>query len=79
MLLIDRQTYVSVFGKSGSTDGYYHSHQRKIAKQDMDDAFHMRNKIIAGMVMFSAVSLALFAWCMEATWKAWMGGALLSH
>lgn len=79
LLLIDRKTYGGIFGSSGSSDGHYHSHQRKLAKREMDDAFHLRNKIIAGMAIFGAVSLALFAWCMESLWKAWRGRASMSQ
>ncbi|KIX93878.1 uncharacterized protein Z520_10503 [Fonsecaea multimorphosa CBS 102226] len=71
LFLIDRQTYGSIFGRSGSQDGYYHSHQRKLAKREMDDAFQMRSKVIAAMVLLSAVSLALLAWILESTWNVW--------
>jgi len=79
IVLIDRQTYGNVFGKSGSKDGYYHSHQRKLAKREIDNAFQMRSKVIAGIVLFSAVTLALFAWSLEWIWKAWRGGITLPH
>ncbi|OAL33622.1 hypothetical protein AYO20_07129 [Fonsecaea nubica] len=71
LFLIDRQTYGSIFARSGSRDGYYHSHQRKLAKREMDDAFQMRSKVIAGMFIFSAVTLALLAWTLESVWKGW--------
>ncbi|KIW72303.1 hypothetical protein PV04_00507 [Phialophora macrospora] len=74
LVLIDRQTYGTVFGKSGSTDGYYHTHQKKLAKREMDDAFQMRRKVIAGMALVCAVTLALFAWTVESIWKTWRGG-----
>jgi len=76
LVLIDRQTYGTVFGKSASRDGYYHSHQKSLAKREMDDAFQLRGKIIAGMILLSAVALALFAWTVESIWNAWRGGAL---
>ncbi|KIW80528.1 hypothetical protein Z517_07144 [Fonsecaea pedrosoi CBS 271.37] len=71
LFLIDRQTYGSIFARSGSRDGYYHSHQRKLAKREMDDAFQMRSKVIAAMFIFSAVTLALLAWTLESVWKGW--------
>ncbi|KAJ9604969.1 hypothetical protein H2200_010358 [Cladophialophora chaetospira] len=74
LVLIDRQTYGTVFGRSGSKDGYYHSHQKKLAKQEMDDAFQMRKKVIAAMVLLSAVVLALSAWTVESMWKVWHRG-----
>ncbi|OCT46810.1 hypothetical protein CLCR_02168 [Cladophialophora carrionii] len=79
LVLIDRQTYGTVFGKSGSKDGYYHSHQKKLAKREMDDAFQMRSKVIAVMVLVFAVALALFAWTVESIWKIWRGGTSLSQ
>jgi len=77
LVLIDRQTYGTVFGKSASKDGFYHSHQKKLAKREMDSAFQMRSKVIAGMVLLSAAALALFAWTVESIWNAWRGGAPL--
>jgi hypothetical protein len=77
LVLIDRQTYGSVFGKAGSKDGYYHSHQRKLAKREMDNAFQMRGKVIAVMVMLSAVAMALCAWSLESLWKLWRGSTPL--
>jgi len=69
LFLIDRKHYGSIFASSGSKDGYYHSHQRKLAKQEMDDAFQMRRKVIALMMMLSAVALAVVAWAVEALWR----------
>lgn len=69
LFLIDRKHYGSIFASSGSTDGYYHSHQRKLAKQEMDDAFQMRRKVIALMLMLSAVALAVVAWAFESLWR----------
>ncbi|EXJ65114.1 hypothetical protein A1O7_01454 [Cladophialophora yegresii CBS 114405] len=77
LVLIDRQTYGTVFGKSGSKDGYYHSHQKKLARREMDDAFQMRSKVIAVMVLVVAVTLALFAWTVESIWQVWRGGTSL--
>lgn len=71
LVLVDRQTSGSVLGKSGGKDGYYHSHQRKLAKQEMDNAFQLRGKVIAGMALLSAMSLALFAWAIEFIWRGW--------
>lgn len=69
LFLIDRKHYGTIFANSGSKDGYYHSHQRKLAKKDMEDAFQMRQKVIALMLMLSAVALAIVAWAFEAVWR----------
>lgn len=71
LFLIDRQIYGSIFGRSSNKDGYYHSHQRKLAKREMDEAFQMRRKVIAAMCIASAVSLALVAWGIESLWAVW--------
>ncbi|EXJ79205.1 hypothetical protein A1O3_08706 [Capronia epimyces CBS 606.96] len=71
LFLIDRQTYGSIFGRSSSKDGYYHSHQRKLAKREMDDAFQLRRKVIAAICIVSAVSLAFVAWGIESVWTVW--------
>lgn len=68
LFFIDRKTYGGIFGGSGNKDGYYHSHQRKLAKQEVDDAFQMRRKVIAAMCLLGAVSLAIVAWGIEAAW-----------
>ncbi|KIX07078.1 uncharacterized protein Z518_05055 [Rhinocladiella mackenziei CBS 650.93] len=71
LFLIDRHNYSGIFARSGSKDGYYHSHQRKLAKQEMDEAFRMRRKVIAAMCMLTAVSLAFIAWGIESVWTLW--------
>jgi len=79
LVVIDRQTSGTVFGKSGGKDGYYHSHQRKLAKREMDSAYQMRSKVIAGMALLSAVMLAVCAWTLEVTWNFWRKGTPLSQ
>jgi len=71
LFLVDRKHYGSILANSNSKDGYYHSHQRKMAKRDMDDAFQMRRKVIAFMFMLSAVALAAVAWSFESLWRGW--------
>ncbi|KAL9619529.1 MAG: hypothetical protein Q9160_005892 [Pyrenula sp. 1 TL-2023] len=59
LLIVDREASSSVFGLSSPSDDnsrssdkqgkekkYYHSHQRKLAKREIGDAFKMRNKVI---------------------------------
>ncbi len=63
LFLIDRKTYGDIFGQHPeSTDGYYHSHQRKLAKHDVDAAFRAKNKVIIGMAVSSGIGLALVGW-----------------
>lgn len=71
LVVVDRQTSGSIFGKTGSKDGYYHSHQRKLAKRDMDDAFQIRPKVIAALCLLSVVSLAFVVWGIESIWAVW--------
>ena len=76
LVLIDRQTSGTVFGKPAGKSDYYHSHQRKLAKREMDNAFQMRSKVLAGMVVLVAVAVAIFAWSLESIWRVWQGGAV---
>lgn len=62
LFLIDKQTYSKVLSGHGSADSYYHSHQRKMAKREMEDAFHLRNKVLAAMFVISGIGLALIGW-----------------
>jgi len=75
LFLVDRQVWVSIFGSSSGTssgkDGYYHSHQRKLAKQEMNDAFALRRKVIAALCVVGGVALALVAWSLEKAWAIW--------
>jgi hypothetical protein len=74
LLLIDRQTSANIFSRSTTNkDGYYHSHQRKLAKREMDDAFQMRGKVIAVMVLCMGVGLGVLAWLGESLWSVWSG------
>jgi hypothetical protein len=41
---------------------YYHSNQRKLARQEVEDAFQMRSKVIAGFVMLSGALVAIVGW-----------------
>lgn len=69
LLLVDRKIYASIFGPDHHDDhGYYHSHQRKLAKSEMDQAFQQRNRVIAGMCMASGVVVAVAMWAISAGW-----------
>ena len=68
LFFIDRSTFGGVFGRKADKDTYYHSHQKKLAKHDLDEAFRMKNRVIAGFVVVSAVGLALAGWAVEKGW-----------
>ncbi|KAL6250541.1 hypothetical protein RBB50_002843 [Rhinocladiella similis] len=69
LFFIDRQTAGGIFGQSNSKNAYYHSHQRKLAKKEMDEAFQMRRKVILALCALSAALLAFVAWGIE--WTVW--------
>lgn len=62
LFLIDRQTYAKVLNGHDSKNDYYHSNQRKMAKQEMNDAFHLRNRVIAAILVICGLGLALLSW-----------------
>lgn len=62
LFLIDKQTYSRVLSGHSQVDHYYHSHQRKMAKQELEDAFHMRNRVLGVIFVVGGVSLAMFGW-----------------
>jgi hypothetical protein len=74
LFLVDRQNYDSIFGRSGNKDGYYHSHQRKLAKREMDQAFVVRKRVIAAVCVLSMISFAVVAWGIESVWTGWKVG-----
>jgi hypothetical protein len=68
LALIDRQTSQKILGKEFNKDGYYHSHQRKLGKQEMNDAFQARPKVIAIFCLASGVILAVTAFAVSKLW-----------
>lgn len=71
LFLIDRHHYARIFSNVDPKPDHYHSHQRKLAKAEVDDAFLLRRKVIAALCILSAVCLALFAWGIESIWRIW--------
>jgi hypothetical protein len=65
LFIIDRETVGGVFGRSAGKNTYYHSHQRKLAKYDVDEAFRRKNRVIAAMIVSGAVGLALTGWAVQ--------------
>lgn len=69
LLIVDRKTSTTIFSPTGSPLGspgprgshgagshaYYHSHQRKLAKMEVDDAFAIRRRVIVAMCVFAGI------------------------
>jgi hypothetical protein len=68
LLIIDRRTSSLILSPPGSPpgsprpkspgkdpQGYYHSHQRKLARREVDEAFAIRGKVIVGMCVLGSV------------------------
>ncbi|KPI45385.1 uncharacterized protein AB675_568 [Cyphellophora attinorum] len=68
LFLVDKKIYTSIFGSDSKQGGYYHSHQRKLAKSEMDQAFQQKNRVIAGLCMASGVAVAVVLWGIGAAW-----------
>jgi hypothetical protein len=76
LLLVDRKTSTSIFGAGHSSHEHYHSHQRKLARSEMDEAFQRRSRVIAGMCMVSGILVAVVLWAVSVgVW--WLRGASL--
>ena len=62
LFLIDKDTYSKVLAGHGSYDQHYHSHQRKMAKREIEDAFHMRNRVLAALLVVCGLGFAVLGW-----------------
>ena len=72
LVLVDKSTYKSVLSGHSSisqSETYYHSHQRKLAKTEMDQAFRRRNQVLAVIFVGSGVGMAIIAWAGSAVWR----------
>jgi len=79
LVLIDRKTNAAIHNHHhadpcGKDCEYYHSHQRKLAKQEMDDAFKLRGRIIAALVTVTGLGLVTAGWGAVKGWGIWMAG-----
>lgn len=63
LFLIDKQTYSTVLSGHPHSDEHYHSNQRKMAKQELEDAFHMRNRVLGVIFVLGGFGLAVLGWC----------------
>ena len=50
-------------------EDYYHSHQRKLMKREAEDAFALRQKVIAAMIVCLALGMAVLAWSGVEVWE----------
>lgn len=62
LLYIDRQAYSQVVAGHAGRDTYYHSHQRKMARREVEDAFHLRNRALAALLIAAGIGMALAGW-----------------
>lgn len=62
LLFVDRKAYSQVVAGHVPQDSYYHSHQRKLARREVEDAFHMRNRAMAALLIATGIGLALLGW-----------------
>lgn len=77
LFLIDRDTYSHVLNGRASSDKYYHSRQGKLAKQSLEDAFHLRNRVLAAICIFGGIGFAFLGWTGSKAWYALFPG--VSH
>lgn len=75
LLIVDQKTSATILPhpdkKLHNEDHYYHSHQRKLAKREMDEAFALRKRVIAGMCLLSALTLVGLGWSLSKVWSIW--------
>ena len=77
LLLVDRKIYTSIFGSDHyDSHGHYHSHQRKLAKSEMDQAFQQRYRVIAGLCVAAGVFVALSLWVVSMGWLYFQGSRI---
>ena len=69
----DRRSSATLTGHTGD-DRYYHSHQRKLMKREMEDAFAMRNRVIAAMMVCGALGVAIVGWSGVKLWEYIVSG-----
>jgi len=77
LFFVDKQTSAGIFESSARTDPkhehqpYYHSHQRKLAKKEFDDAFALRKRVIVAMCVGAGMGFAGLGWCLSKAWALW--------
>lgn len=43
-------------------EDFYHSHQRKLARKEFEEAFELRNRVLAGIVLVGGMGIAAISW-----------------
>jgi hypothetical protein len=77
LFFVDKQTAAGIFESNTRKDSkhghehYYHSHQRKLAKKEFDDAFVLRKRVIAAMCVAGVIGLAGLGWLLTKAWAFW--------
>jgi hypothetical protein len=77
LFFVDKQTSAGIFESNVRTDSihehehYYHSHQRKLARKEFDDAFALRKRVIAAMCIAGGIGLAGLGWCLTKVWAVY--------
>lgn len=62
LFLIDRQTYSKILSGHSALDDYYHSHKRKLGKHEVEEAFHLRNRVLGVILVSGGFGLAVLGW-----------------
>ena len=73
LAFIDKNNSNRVFGHSAEKGEHYHSHQRKLGKQEINDAFQQKNKVILLFLFVGGVGLAIAGWTTVMFWE-WVWG-----
>jgi hypothetical protein len=77
LFFVDKQTSAGIFESNAQKDSkhghehYYHSHQRKLARKEFDDAFALRKRVIAAMCVGGVIGLAGLGWLLTKAWTFW--------
>lgn len=68
LLLVDQKAVSSVFSKPHYIDTY--SRQRKAVREEVDDAFHLRNRVLGVVLFVGGLSAALIGWACTKAFSA---------
>lgn len=60
LFLVDHKTISSIFSEPHYIDTY--SFRRQSVRKEVDEAFHLRNRVLGAMLFVGGLSAALFGW-----------------